>query len=414
MREQVLIKAFNYGEEWRADLVFSDTDIYLESRNAGRGVQLRADSEGEYPTTGEHFVRHRVTEPLALREWESFACEAIEPAGTSVTFRLSDGTDDYYWDGGAWVTPATAWSSAQELNDNASSFRGVVDSKKLQVVARLATTDPNLTPRLTTTKLLYRVWINFTEDLLLRSLVPTIKSQIRPWKDTAFKLKSDTDTLAIGEGGAYTVRPYKALEIVGVWDHDSDPDHRTNLLQSYDDSAEEITLTSVQATGTRLWVAFRYAPSVSVAKHPDYTEVEDLVPVLVLENLRAVDVLRGTPARRDSVIDQATGAAKVISKVDATTFDLDILVSADRDTDRMRLADAVKDYFDDNPLLNLAGVDEATPVRILNDPSFTGRPDGSGLLQDQITLRLDRLHYFPRAEDRWAVQTFVPALAPRP
>lgn len=413
MQERDLIKAFYYGEEWRGDLVFSGSDIYLESANSGRGVMLRKDSDGRYPVTGEQYVRHRVTEPLALQSWGGFDYEAVEPDGTALTFRLSDGTDDYWWDGGAWVviTPDPAeWNTRQEIHDHVADFRSVVSSRKLQVVTRLATTDPSLTPRLTTTKLLYRAWINFTEDLILRSFIPTLKSQLRPWKDTSFKAKSATDTFDLGEGSVYSLRPYQAAEIVGVWDHDSDPQHLTNLLDSYDSGTETLTLTGAVASGTRLFVTFKYAPKVSIAKHPDYIEVEDEIPSLVLEGLRAVLKMRGSPARKDAIINRADHTAKVVASADATTFDLDILVSADRNTDRLRLSDAVRDYLEDNPLLNLAGVDEDTPIRILQDPSFNGRPENSGLLQETITVRFDRVHYFPQAKDRFAVTEMNVAL----
>jgi len=413
MQERDLIKAFKYGEEWRDDLVFSGTDIYLESTNSERGVMLRKDSDGDYPVTGEQYVRHRVTEPLALQSWEGFDYEAVEPTGTALAFRISDGTDDYWWDGGTWVvvTPDPAeWNTRQEIHDHIAGFRAAVSSRKLQVVTRLTTTDPSLTPRLTTTKLLYRAWINFTEDLILRSFVPTLKAQIRPWKDSSFKAKSATDTFALGEGGAYTLRPYRVEEIVGVWDHDNDPQHLVSLFDSYDTGTEIMTLTSAVASGTRLFMTFKYAPRVSVAKHPDYIEVEDDIPSLTLEGLRAVLKMRGSPARRDAIINRADFSAKVVASVDATTFDLDILVSADRNTDRFRLSDAVRDFLEDNPLLNLVGVDEDTPVRLLQDPSFSGRPENSGLLQETITVRFDRVHYFPQAKDRYSVNEMNVAL----
>jgi len=412
MRTQDLIKRFQYDEEHRVDLSFSDaTKIYLESRRTMPGVRLRPDSSGDFPTTGEHYVRHRVTEPLALDSWRGFDVEAVVPDGTALSFRLSDGTDDYWWDGGAWaVAGAGEWSTQAEIHANAASFRAAVSTRKLQVVTRLSTTDPSFTPRLTATKLLMRVTINFSEDLVLRSLVPTLKESIRPRKDWSLVLASATDTIDISSDGDHPVPSYVVTDVLAAYNHTTDPEHETDILSSYDEGTGVVTLTAAQSSGDRIWLALEYRPGVAVATHPDYYEV-DAIPSIVVESLRPVGRMYSTRKRGDAVIDRTTGDAVRVGGPVQVSFEVDLMMATDRNSDRLRLGEAVMQHFDEAPLLNLRGVDEPVATRVTGDLAFTGRPEGSGVVGESLTVRFDRVDFWPTAEDRHAVQTFAPDLA---
>jgi len=416
MRDQTLIKRFEYNEGTRSDLVFSDTaEIYLESRLfQGPGVKLRPDSStGEYPTTGEQWVRHRVTEPLALLGWQGFDYEADLPDGTSLGFRLSDGVDDWYWDGAAWSTPGAGdWSTVQEINDNVSTFPSMLataDRKKLQVVTRLVSTDSSLTPRLRTIKLLYRARINFSEDVILRSLIPALKSGVTTFKDFAKKLPATTSVLEVGPGQAHSVAPYEVADVVGVWNHTDDPDHLVDLFDSFDEGAQEIALTTSVDQGKKIWISFLAPTDVSIAKHPDYYEVAT-IPALVVERLRPVGKLHGTPGRRDAVINRDQKTATVVAEVDETSYDVDILAVVDRVADRFRLGDRLRQWVDENPLLHLVGLDDLLPIRLMRDPDWTGQPEGSGRLMGSLTVRLDRVAYPPPSRERNVITNWQPEL----
>ena len=243
MESQELIKRFEFIERERANLVFSDAaKINLDSYVLDQAVKLKADSNG-YPTTGEHYVKHVLTEPRALENWLRFDYEADEPSGTEVLFRLSDGAQDYYFDGANWsvATSESHWNTAAEIDNAISTFRAAVGSNKLQPIARLKTSDPALTPKLRAVKILMGARFGIREEVILRSFIPALKANLRPQKDTSFILKADLNMIQLGDGSPYTVRPAKVADVYGVWNHTDDPDHLQNLKQSFDPNTETLT-----------------------------------------------------------------------------------------------------------------------------------------------------------------------------
>jgi hypothetical protein len=101
-------------------------------------------------------------------------------------------------------------------------------------------------------------------------------------------------------------------------------------------------------------IRFLYVPEIAVTTSQDYTEIEK-VPQIVFEDItqdRGMETVAG-----DYVINKTDGKGK---SVHATQNDIVMLCRwiTDKSKDHARLADAIRNYLGNNPLLTCVGLDE--------------------------------------------------------
>jgi len=303
---KVYIKTFRLGPS--TEVEFSDLDkIHLAEVNGQARIELRPTyhrwaKRDTYPTDDDLAARFPVWAPSAVWGWVAFEAKAEEPEGSSVRYRLSDGVSDYVWNGAAWVAPvAGQWNTEDEINQGIASFP--VTQKAIGLVVNLKTTDKWATPVFYEASISISARFDYWDDLILRSLVPRLRSDFRVTFDFAATMTRKSDRFNVKDGNT-DFTPQEEWDIVGidsVFDHDNDPGHRTNILASFDQATGEVTLTGQVEAGTRVFFRPIVQPEIIVAlQHPDYIEVGK-TPSLIIESF---DVKGGKVVAYRDLIDR--------------------------------------------------------------------------------------------------------------
>lgn len=338
------IRGVDLDKRVRSELVFSDaTKIRMYDDFQRPGVRLKStfnkwSKKNEFPTDVDITVRLPSWSPQAVKGWVAFQEVSEKPDGTAVTWRVSDGTNDYWWDGGVWtvVTPLDIeWNTDVEVSANIGSFP--FSQRTIQFVARLTTTDVNETPVLRSFSLAILAQFDYWEDLVLRSLVPRLRADFQFIADFAATLPRTTDHFNVKDGNT-DFTPEKDWDIVGidaVYDDTNDPGHDVDLFGSYDSSSGKVTLTGPLNTGTDVFVRLKLQPDIIVNfAHVDYIEVAN-TPAVVIENMNVKG--RKVEAFRE-IIDLAAEKGYRLQKpfhADTVTFMCSMLVGSIRDSLRM-------------------------------------------------------------------------------
>jgi hypothetical protein len=179
--------------------------------------------------------------------------------------------------------------------------------------------------------------------------------------------------------------PYKIVGVDSVFNETLDPDARHDIAGVYDGGAQTVGLTEAGSAGDLIRVRFVYAPPIVFTTSQNYVEMA-AVPAITVTGSAGT---RKTHTRGASVIDRATGKGWQLSPAVQIDFDLSIKFVTDKLRDHMRLAGAVRQFVDDNPLIRLSGLDEDTPLRIISDYDQDAGAQ-SGLHSGRIRVRLDR------------------------
>lgn len=352
MRTRKIIKHFDFAEINRRRLTF-----HAKARlDPARDRVLLKETLNGYPTDNDIYVKSWIAYPECARQWIGFQADVVTPAVdgaqvTSVKFRLGDGTNERYWNGTSWVVSTSLWNTEAEVANNISSFPAT--SSKIQIVVNLKTTDASVTPELIRVRVLYLSDIEFQEDYVYRLLVRSLRDNVRPIADYPIKLAATGTTVDLDSYPLET--PYNLVSIDAVFNHTDDPTHRVDLFSSYNPSTKVITLsTSVEANKT-LWIQFVYAPEVAVTTSSEYHEVAK-TPAIVLED---VNLVRSSEVGwDDSVINKDSGHGwKILSPLRGD-LEVSLLLLADKGLDLHKMADEVKRYCLNNPLVRSPGLDE--------------------------------------------------------
>lgn len=403
---QKLCKRFGF-ESWnRSTLTFSDSDkIHLNSQT--NKVQLKEQSINRltgnpvYPLDTDLTVTTEVSNPLAVRQWLKFSVNPRpdeQPEGTSIRYKLNDGTSDYYWDGGAWsIAGATDWNTEEEISDNIQSFQ-VID-RKLGIVANLLTTDASQTPTLRSIKVLMNCDIHYLKSIVSESLVPKLRESIRPQID--FKLRS--------EGSVYInfadfETEYNIVSITAAYNETDDPDHSDNLLASYDTAREVVTLASAVTRGKVVLLKLVVEPEVYVNYgSQDYIEVEK-VPAIVVETItKSGNEVSGTLA----VPDYSTKTAVVRRSPFRLSLSFDVRLVAEKTATLFAMMDEVLEFGANNRLLTWRDLDSEISMTIVEEGVTQNRPSLTDKHEALFTLRLDDIYLWLRAEETlYFIQNF--------
>jgi len=401
MRLVKLIKEFAFSEDSRRKITLG-TSVRLNA--ASHYLQLQENSLGNYPLTADLFAKTWVATPDSVRQWLGFEAQVVHAFEggaqlTNVKFRLSNGTNQYYWNGTAWVISTTSWNTEIEIADNISTFP--VTSKKLQVILNLSTTDREFTPKVYAVKVLYSSDIQFQEDILYRSLVRSLKASIRPRGRHIFRTTASTPTIDL-KGAQKMDTPYNVSSIEGVYNNTDDPNHYTNLSASFNPSTWVITLTAPIISGKDVWIDFLWEPEVAVTTGQDYSEVEK-VPCLILDSINLVDCTE--LAKYNTVVNRRTGMGWKVHAPLRGSLEITLIMLTDKATDQVRLADEVKRFFMNNPVLRSFGLDEEFRLWLTSEYDYGTTANRGDISTGRMGFRVvDVLFFLKEAEEFHSVE----------
>lgn len=403
MRLQKLIKEFRFAEDVRSRLTFG-ADIRLNPER--HWLQLKEDANGYYPLTADLQVETWVANPKSVKQWLGFDVEVLHTKVdtvqvTSLGFKITDGTTVRYWGGAAWLTAgASDWNTEEEVAANIDTYP--VAERKLGVIINLKTTNKLATPRVRAVKVLYGSDVEFQEDILYRSLVPAIRSGVRPRGRLVFAAAATTDTFDLDDLGIET--PYSVVDVDAAFNHTDDPNHLDDLLSSYNPTTKEVVLSASIAAGKSVWIDFLWEPEVAVTTSQDYSEVER-VPAIVLDDVNLIDAsVRG---QDDGVVNRADGTAVTLPA--PLVGDLEVLAHliTDKGVDLQRLATELKRFFENNPLLTSVGTDEQYRLWVVDEFDMTTAANRGDIQTGRLRFRVVGVRYYLRdAVDGYAVKKF--------
>lgn len=395
---QTLIKSFTFEAKNRGRLTFSDASkIRLAPEGLGQTYgRLQLTELGRkrglpyYSTDTDLTVTTWVTNPQTLIDWLGFEAvprSDMQPANTQVRFRLNDGTDDRYWDGGAWaVAGATDWNTEAEVSANIATFPST--SLQLGVVINLMTTDEFVTPTLHAVDVLMDCEIDYLRSIVADSMVPSLAEKIRPSLDfTIYAQGGNILSLSQLEVA------FNIVGITAVYDAHGDPTHEVNLYSDYDADAMNVTLTGDVARGTVLWVEMTVEPEVYVNwSSQDYIEVEK-IPAIVIDGF---NVSGNEVFGCFSVANNAANTAVLRRVPFRLQLSFEVVLLAEKNRTLLAMQDKALEHAATTRLLPWRAVDESISLTMVDEGTFAARPNLSDKHETRYSLRLDDIHLWLR------------------
>ncbi len=394
---QSLVKHFGFEEKNRSRFTFSDSDKIRLNPATGR-IELKQVSTDRptgvplYSTDADLYVATWITNPTAIRRWAGFSFDPLEgnqPAGTTVRFKLNDGTNDRIWDGAWSIAGASDWNTEAEVAANIATFP-VLD-QKIGVIVNLQTTDPKVTPSVTAVDILMSCEIDYIYSIVGDALISSLEAAFQPRAD--FAVRADGGT-KISLKDMET--PFEVSDVPEAYDHGSDPNHFTNLASTYEATSKVLTLSSSVERGTVVWLRFVFQPKVYLNwPSQDYLEVEKL-PAVVIDTF---DVTGNEIYAEASVRDMPNFQATVRRFPFRLSLEFDIVLVAEKNRTLMVMMDLALRHVADNPLLHWLAVDENIDLRIVTEGLFRPRPNLDDIHTTRYTLRLENIHLWLRTEE---------------
>jgi len=407
MSLQKLTKCFIFDSQIRPSLTFSDpAKIRLDSKKgqielSQQGYE-RATGLPKYSTDADLYVQIAATNPQALRQWLGFQATphpSKQPEGTSVGFKLNDGSDTYYWAGAAWaIAGVSDWNSEEEIAANIETFPAT--TKTLSILINLATTDELATPFISALDVLMLCDLSYIRSIVSESLIPNLREQIRPLVDFGLRAEGG-DKVSLRDVETF----FNILEVVEVHDHAGDPNHTTNLFSSYDVQGRVITLSSAVPQGTKLFIRFIAEPEVYLNwASQDYVEVEK-IPAIVLDSF---GISGNEVFGRQSVINRSNNTSVVRRSPLRLHLEFNVLLLAESNRVLMEMQDEALKYIANNPLLTWRALDEKLTTKMIEEPSLNPRPNLSDKHQAGYTLRIEDIFLWLKPEEALPlIQQFV-------
>jgi len=354
-----------------------------------------------------------VTNPQSVKQWLGFQAVIHHatiggsvggvPASVPITganYRLTDGTDEYWHNGASWEVNTTDWNTEEEVAAEISSFP--VTSQQLGIVVQLTTTDTAYTPELEEIRVLWGSDIEFHEDLVYRSLVRSLRTNVRPIADYYLKPGAATTTIDLDTFPLKT--PYNVVAIDSVYDRTDDPNRLVDLLDSYDSGTNTITLNATLPQDHVAVVRFVYEPEVSVTTSQDYHEVGK-VPALVLDDIDFIDA--APLAVNDEVVNKGDGSAVKVYAPIQGDLEVTLLALTDKGVDQQRLKAELQRYFENNPTLQSTGLDEAYTLWLIDEYDMRNVPSSADIHTGRVRFRIrDVVVYARDSVDSFGVQRF--------
>jgi hypothetical protein len=340
------------GFDVRGSLTLSDaTKVRLDPED--HKLKLALDpTTFRYPTDADLSIRTRTYRPDAVRTLEMIQLTAVLPvdedgaAVTSVGLRIFDGTDERWWNGAAWVVAgAGEWNTEAEVNANIAAFD--VSARAFGVVFNLATTDDRFTPEVECFAVLWRGPIDWTDDLLIDSLVGVLQDELAYVEDVA--LPPLASASAVIDLDAYSDdHDLTYVDADAVFDHVNDPTHATDLLSSYNPTTRVLTLTTPIPIGGVPYLRMIVRPHVAWDTNQDFTELGKL-PQVIIRDTENVVSSRYPPRSASEIVNKTTNAAVKVPAPYRATYELTVEVNVDRTTTQARIVDELMRFLTTGP-----------------------------------------------------------------
>lgn len=369
MRTTQLIKYFKFEEDDRPEVTLG-AGVRLNQKTSR--LQLSGD-----PFAASGVAKTRVTNPATVKQWIGFQAlilhkfEGGAAVGggvdsvqlTDAKYRLTDGTDEFFFNGSVWEINVVDFNTEEEVAANIGIFPIV--SQKLGVIIELSTTDDKLTPELEAIKVLWASDIEMFEDMILRSLVRDLRETVRPIAELIVPAPgSGGPVTEVDLSGTAIESPYNLVDVDSVYDETADPNHLTDLFVSFDTGTQKVTISPGVPDTNEIRVRFLYEPEVAVTTSQDFTEISK-VPILVLDAIDFVDASqRAVP---DEVVDKGAGTAVRVFEPIQGDLEISLLGITDKLVDQLRLADQIKRFFLNQPSIRSRGLDERFSLLILDE-----------------------------------------------
>ncbi len=390
---------FDFIDDNRSGLTFTGScRLDPKLQNGAGAVQLTADTNGDYPLTGSHYVVSELYTPRAVRQWLGFQVdithkmETPEIQLTGDGYRLGDGTSQYYWNGSAWTATTTLWSTEAEIAANIGTFP--VTARQILVVVRLTTTDRRYTPVLTAVRIAWKGKVEAFEDIVYRSLVPLMRT-VRSTADFAIKvgipggLSLDVKTPVTASGLGFEI-----MDVDGVFNNNLDPDHYTNLLSSYNATTGIATLSTAVPVGQFAVCRLVVRPQVSIlSTSQDYIEVEK-TPALQIKDIQSVD---SQPLSAYSgVTNKATGDIILIPPPYRFNLRFTMIALTPGGVDLMRILRAVVNLVENTQTILSTATGERYRFWMIDEFSNTTTPQDNNLHSSQAMFEIRDILSFER------------------
>lgn len=394
---QRLVKSIVLQEGLRSRLVFSDA-AKVRLNPETHAIELspvsydRATGAAKYSTATDLWVRLPLVIPEAMRTWAGVSVAprpAVLPAGTSVGFRLWDGTQNWWWSGLAWAAPtAGQWNTEADLCTHIPTFA----KRTLALVVNLRTTDEFATPRVTEADVLMDCDIDYVRSIIADSLVPSLRAGFSGTRVDFVLTASGGKKVAL----AGTETPFRIVSVHGIYDHKADPYHRTNLFASFDAASQIATLGSAVAQGAKLWVELGVEPTIYVNyASQDAQEVEQ-VPAVIVDSftLSGAEVWGAACA----VLPQAN-AASVRKYPFRLAIECDVVLLAEKSRTLMSMMDKALEHHALTPLLHWRACDAQLSLKMARQGAFAPRPALDDTHQTRYTLLIEDVFLWLRPEE---------------
>ena len=357
-----VIKQFHFESGFahrpQEELTFSDNTLIRWSPEES-DVRLKMQSTGKYSSNPES-----VRQLLMIQTFPN-----IQETGAEIYLRIYDGSDDYWWDGAAWsVAGAGEWNTEAEINANIDTFP-ILPGRTFAITVNLRSVDSlnEVTPIVSEIRVLMLVYIDFIEDLVLRSLLPTLETGITALSNYAAIPSASSDVSEIDFGAYRKNTPYNITNVEQVYDLTNDPNLLTNIFSSYNPTTEIISLSPDLPAGARPLVLFRYTPEIIYITHQDYTEVGKL-PAMIIQRIEVPVPSAYPTAAKEGIVNKTSGAAVVIENPLKITLQFRFHLLAASAVDQMRLITKSLQFFNETQFITSRGLDEK--YRLYLDKEF--------------------------------------------
>ena len=336
-----------------AETEFSDATKIRIDRSEFKGKLSVQDATSRYPTDSDLYIKTRTYNPEAIKQILMVQVNGSIPTDEdgndlgTINLRLHDGTNEYYWDGGAWsVASSTDWNTLDEINQNIQSY-DVVSTRKFGFVINLQTSDNRVTPIFESLFVLWQGNIDWSQDIILQSLTQTFQEEISyPVPFSLPSVVADTTTLDFDN---YTLESDLNIQDVGaVYDHSADPNHINDLLDSYNPTTKEITLTSPILAGNIPYLRLNIAPEVAWQTHQDFEEVGKL-PQVLLGDTRIIKACPFPPSYNQTIVRQDDGTGVETQAPYRMTYNVICQVRTDRSVGQQRILDSIYKLLHNGP-----------------------------------------------------------------
>ena len=392
--------SFDFLEERRDDMVFSDSDkVRLDPDDAT--LKLVELEDGSFPTDNDLYIITYQIDPKSAKSWVAFQSLDILPENTLLQYRLHDGTNQRYWNGSIWAIAGTSdWNTEAEIAGNIGSFPVSV----LRIVVNLKSTDGVNTPEVSSILVGYEAEITFLDDWIYRTLVPYFEDNIQPW--ARWTIEQGTTGTTVDLNNYPLDSRFDLQDISRVYNHTDDPNHTTDILDSYNTGTKIITLTTSVNAGKILWIEFVYSvPVVVTTTSTDFTELQK-VPCIVMENITVVDRQRFW--QNNAIVDKSTGNLVLYPPAWTIKLSLDLVMLAPTSVDGMRLTETVQAYLENNRTIIANGTDIPYDINVIDAYDRLDMTELSNIESSRISIEVCNLQAWlrPATTGLKAVQKF--------